>query len=686
MTDGRTRAPVHVCSTMVSDRSPRNEGSRVPAGTEQMRAVEAVVRSLTAAIKTLRLYPAASPIPMQAMQVATEAVSTALALEPTLALVVAREGFTHRGEPVNAPGATDLANVLTSHGIAELDFVPGCTAHEISALLGVVLTEPADVQAKGGPAAALALSGASNVLVSEVVLTTVTTETAAIEDVDAFLRELASDEQKLAAWLSAAVGGDPAALSDGLEELARAVGEGGLAALEAKLGKAFLGQAPAGRDVLVGLALKGGDASGVLQGMMQTLAPGEVATSLADGLYAKNMLSMSNVLTAIPFGALSDIIEELRPMLAAGGHTEHELTFLNRMLEARANTGHELPLADRQIDYQRVAAVAAVDEATLSSAKAELGSSRSTVNTRTVNPLLSLLDQHTDFGLWSKTLANLAGIVPSLIEQRDVALADRVFADLTSRESRTSQPWPGLPEQMRVAFERATSADAMAALLDAVLDDPAHADAAASILRRVDAPAQKRFVAAAIAERQRDGLRVADQLLGRRLVDLLVEVAPEAEWFQVGEVALRLSGEGDSRSRDALHALARRPDERSRQEVAKALASTTSPLGMGVLSELVRDQAPEVAVMAVRSLGHVQVPGAAMALSTVFEALDSTGKDFPLAREVLGALARTSDASAASVLEQIAAQKALIKRGHFSEVQDLARQALASRARGGGQP
>ena len=72
---------------------------------------------------------------------------------------------------------------------------------------------------------------------------------------------------------------------------------------------------------------------------MQSLRPGEVATSLADGLYAKNMLSMSNVLTAIPFASLDPIIAELRPMLAGEGHTARELEFLDRMLDARTNVG-----------------------------------------------------------------------------------------------------------------------------------------------------------------------------------------------------------------------------------------------------------------------------------------------------------------------------------------------------------
>lgn len=653
---------------------------------QEVRAVEAVVRALTTAAKTLRLYPASSPIPMQAMQTATDSLSSVLATQPTLALVVTRDGFSFLGKPVNAAGAADLADLLTSHGVAEVDFLPGCAAAELSAFMSVMLKDPAEVIAEGGAAAALAMTGASNVVVSEVVLTTAVAELAETEDIDAFLRELAGDERKLAAWLAAAAAGDPSALSDGLAELARAVGPDGIDALQSTLGKAYLAQDTPARDALVGLALAGDEGAPVLQGMMRSLRPSEVAASLADGLYAKNMLSMSNVLASIPFTSLDAIIDELRPMLAEEGHTARELEFLNRMLDARANAGREMPLADRHLDYQRVAEFAVIDPGSLQAARSEIGASASLANTRTVNTMLSLLDQQQDFALWSRTLQNLASIVPSLIEQGDVALADRVLADLASREARTTRPWPGLAEQMREAFGRATSQSAMAALVGAVLDDPAHGEAAESILKRVDQAAQQRFVAAALDQRQRGGIEAAERLLGRRMAGLLVSLAGEVQWFQAGPVALRLSHENDLHARDALLGLARRPDERSRQEVAKALAESSSALGVSVLAELLKDPALEVAVTAARALGRCPGPGTAMALERHLDSLDWTGKDYPLAREILGALARTPDTDAARVLEKIASQRALIKRGHFAEVQDLARQALASRQKGASRP
>ncbi len=673
-------------STMECTGSTTTGVVRVPMVSDEMHAVEAVVRSLATAVKTLRLYPASSPIPMDAIHSAETAVGIVLGMQPTLSLVVARNGLTYHGEALYAPGAADLANLLTAHGVAQADFMPGCTPAELSAFLDVLLRDVAEVSAAGGAAAALALAGVGAVAVSEVVLTTAVTEMATAEDVDAFLRELAADEQKLAAWLASAASGDPATLSDGLAELARAIGPSRMAELQTTLGRAFVVQEPAARDALIGLALGTGDASPVLKGMMRSLPPAEAAGSLADGLYAKNMLSMSNVLTSIPFASLDEVIAELRPMLADGGHTEREMAFLGHMLEARAQTGREAPLADRHLDYQRVAQLANVDAGVLDTARAEIGASRGTVDTRTVTTMLSLLDQQQDFGLWSKTLQNLASVVPSLIAQGDLELTDRVFSDLAGREARTRQPWPGLAEQMQSAFERAASAEAMAGLLKAVLDDPGRLPHAESILRRVSPVAQQHFVSAAIDQHQHNGLDVAERLLGRRLVGLLVSLAPRVQWFQVGQLALHLSRETDLHSRDALVMLARRPDERSRQEVAKALGASSAAVAVSVLAELAQDSALEVAAMAVRSLGQTPGLGAAAALERTFASLDVSGKDFPLAREVLGALARTPDAGATEVLAAIAGQRMLIKRGHFAEIQALARQALEARGTGGGRP
>ncbi|MBN2848348.1 MAG: HEAT repeat domain-containing protein [Coriobacteriia bacterium] len=651
----------------------------MPTGTEETRAIEAVVRSLATAAKTLRLYPVTSPIPAQATQAACEAVDAALGVRPTLALVVAREGFTFGGARIDVPGAADLAEALTSHAVAEVDFMPGCTAAQLSAFVASVLREPGEVRAEGGIAAALALGGVSDILVSEVVLTVASSESAEIVDIDSFLQDLAGNEDKLAAWLAAAAAGDPGALADGLAELARAAG--GAEAIAAVLGAAFLRQDSGARDAVVGVALGEADAAPIVQRMLQRLQPHDLASSLADGLYAKNMLSMSNVLTRLPLASdLESIIEELRPMLASGGHTERELSFLGHMLEVRSDPDPEDPLAERKPEYRTVAALSRVGADELDRARNELATSKTTVTTRTVSTILALLDQQQDYGLWSQTLVSLASLVPSLLADGDLVTADRVLADVASREARTTRPWPDLAEQVQAALERATSPAAMASLLACVLEDPSAADGARSILRHVGLQAQQRFVVEALARREDDGLVVAESLIGRRLLDLLYALAPDLQWFQVGIVARRLAAEADQRSHAVLTALAQREDHRSRQEVARALADVPTPEAVRILAGLTGDEALEVAIAAVRSLGRNTGSGAAAALADRYERIDSDNRDFETAREIIGALARSQDAGATPTLERIAGRRALIHRGHFSELHDLATRALSARA------
>ncbi|TLM99134.1 MAG: hypothetical protein FDZ75_00810, partial [Actinobacteria bacterium] len=69
-------------------------------------SVEAVVRSLATAGRSLRLYPAASPIPRQSVEAASAALETFFAEgEPVLSLAISRDGFTWRGERLSAGAA-----------------------------------------------------------------------------------------------------------------------------------------------------------------------------------------------------------------------------------------------------------------------------------------------------------------------------------------------------------------------------------------------------------------------------------------------------------------------------------------------------------------------------------------------------------------------------------------------------
>lgn len=592
------------------------------------RVVDTVVRSLATAARTLRLYPATSPIPRQTAEAAVEALGSYFVDEPVLPLVVAREGFRFRSASVNAPGSNELADMLIRHGVAEISILPAAGIDELITFVGAVLKDPTEIRDASGLGAVLAAYGIESVSVSDVALTVVElTAPEEGEDLDEFLRDLASDPDKLALWLASATAGDPAALAEGLAELACVAGPGGLERLVAALTSAFMRQQPEGRDALMGLSVKDGDVRSLMSAVFGSLGTADIAQSLAGGLFGKNVLSMSNMLAALPLGSrMSQVLAEVKPLLASAGHTDHEMAFLEHMLELRGQQEREAPLIDRRPDYAKVAQIADVRPEELSQARKEVQSSMSRMNARSVTTMLQLLDQQEDFSLYCKTLDGLASIVPALFEMRDLDLADEVLRELANREARTDQAWPELTEKIREAIAK------------------------------------------------------AGEVLGRRLLDLLIAEAPDAQWFNIAPIVQRLASEGDARSTQTIDSILRRPDERSRQEAAKGLAGAGSPMALRQLASLMRDPSSEVALVAIRAAGRSAAPGTANVLGERFSELDCDGKDFTPCREIINSLARSAGPDASAVLSRIAARRALIKRGHFAEIADLSGKALTTRS------
>ncbi|TDB38140.1 MAG: HEAT repeat domain-containing protein [Actinobacteria bacterium] len=649
------------------------------------RAVDTVVRSLATSAKTLRLYPPSSPIPRQTAEAALEALNSFLVDEPVLTLTVAREGFSFRNSAVNAPGSSELADMLTRHGVAEMSVLPGAGVDELISFVSAVLRDPLEVREAGGMGAVLAAGGVECVRVSDVSLTVAELEPLDQgDDIDEFLRELASDPDKLALWLASATSGDPAALAEGLTELAGAVGAEGMDRLMASLSSAFLKQQPDGRDALMGVSVKDTDIRSLMSGVFGSIGTQDMAQSLAGGMFGKNVLSMSNMLAKLPLGErVSEILAEVKPLLASAGHTAREMAFLDHMLELREKAEPESPLVEQRPDYTKVAQIAEVRPEEVEKARGEVQSSMTKMNTRSVTTMLQLLDQQEDFALYCKTLDGLASMVPALFEMRDFRLADQVLSELASREARTDQPWPELTEKLRGAIRKATGPRSMSALLHALSDDPSLMPAARDTLRRTGAPAQTAFLHEALNVRDSDGLAIAGDALGRRLLDLLVAEAPHAQWFNLAPIVQRLATEGDPRSSQTVDAILRRPDEQSRQEAAKGLAGAGTAMAVRQLASLTRDPSPEVALVAIRAAGRSVAPGSASMLGARFDELDCDGKDFTACREIINALARSADPEASDVLSRIARRKALIKRGHFAEINDLAGQALRARNAGG---
>ncbi|MDO8915320.1 MAG: HEAT repeat domain-containing protein [Coriobacteriia bacterium] len=650
--------------------------------------MEPIVRGLTAAAKALRLYPPSSPIPRQAVDTAAAALLAFLAAEPVLSLKVVRDGLAWSGATVapGAPGATELADSLRDHGVAEVDFLPGVTTDDLLAFLAAVIEKPDALRERGGLAAVLVSQGVDAVRTADVSLTVVDPFAIAATDdeADEFLRQLAGDPDRISAWLSVAAKGDPTTLAASLADLARASGDQSLSALVMSLSSAFGAQDLEARDAIVGVSLDDGPARDLLGRVFAGVGTAELANTLCGGSYGRNMLSMSSALTRLPTAdRMNDILAQVKQILPSIGHGSKELDFLEHMLEVRNRSTPETSLTDTQPLYRQAAELATVDVNQIAGARAGVAREAGRADDSAVATMLTLLDQQQDFGLYCRTLDALAGMVPALLERDRLDLAARVISELAARESRAVQPWPELTERLRAAIGDATSRRTMKALVAAAAADPGKVELVRDIMSRSSDTNATVFVEEALAHKP-DGLQVAERVVGRRLVDMLAATAPRAQWFQIAPLVTRLAGESDARSQQAIESLLRRPDDASRREVATGLAAANGPASLKYLTTLVRDPSPEVALTAIRLIGRSPIPGAAAALKTRLDEIDADGKDFAIAREIIGALSRTPDTAADEALKQLATRRALIKRGHFAEVTDLAKQALIQRGKGAG--
>lgn len=651
----------------------------------QVRRVEAVVRSLSTAGKSLRLYPESSPIPRQSVESALDAIGDYFFQgESVLALTLTRDGFGWMGEPLSAsaPGASDLAQELRDHGVAELVILPGPTAHDLLTFLSVLGRSAEELRVEGGISAALASAGVDVVRLVDVQLTVIEqVAPGEDEDIDDFLRALIADPVRLAAWFAGAANGDPGAFEEGLMELVRVAGPSGYDGLLQALSNAFLSQEPGGKDALLRLAIDKGPVHDLTGGIFRFLPSTDIAGSILGGGLGKNMLSLSNALTSLPLEQVTaEVRAEIQAMLPGSGHTSKEAEFLQHMIEVRERAEPEPALQDADGTYRALAKAAHLpDEIVERARKAVLGSNR-TLSAASVRTVLKLLDQQTNFELYASSAQSLAAMVPRLLEQRDLELAQFVLAELRKRETMNTGPSPEISGRIRAAMDAACGSRAMKALVQSVIDDPEDAAHAREIVRLGGESAALAFAEAAIAHKS-DGIRACEPVLGRRTLDLLSRAALQAQWFQLAPVVARLAAEDDVRASQALETLVGRPDEQSRREVANGLA-VGGPSATRLLPKLLRDPSAEVAIVAVRVLSRTPQAGAGTILATRLAELDVDGGDFAIAREIIGALARVPDASADEALGKLAGRRALIKRGHFAEVQDLVRRAQLARAKG----
>lgn len=648
--------------------------------------IDRVLRTLATASRSLRLYPAASPIPRQSVGAVESALAEVFAEEAaTLTLAVARDGFECEGLPVavNVPGGEELAAEFRVRGVSELHFENGAQSDDILKMI-LLLAKPAEeVRTAGGFAAGLAAEGVQHIGVSEILLTVIdaASETDILGDGSGGSGgfsggeedELVDDPAKLTTWLSQAAGGDRSGLQAGLVSLVQTVGPEGTGGLASAFAQAFAAQTTDTRDTLLGLAMEPGPFRNLMGEMFRHQSAGEIASSMLAGSFGRNMLSLSAALASLPLDRIDEAVRaQIQAMLPESGHTGAEARFLDHMIEIRKRTEPEPSLAASDQTYLAVAEAAAIRETDLAKARHAVEASGDALDAAGVRTMLALLDQQTEPAQLQESATGLANLAAHLVASQQVPLADYVIAELVARADKISLG--GLLSPLHAP-------EALGSLLDAAIANPSLIEPVGRILRSLDEGIEVPLVDQAIA-RKAEGLALAEQLIGKRMIEPLHNAALRAEWHQLRPITARLASEGDSRSMATAEALMRRPDTQSRQEIVTGLAESGGPIAHKLLAELVRDSSNEVAIAAARALAKSRQPGSGDAIAARISQLDLDNADFDLGRELIVALSRTPDRSADELLGKLAARRSLMKRGRFNDVQQIVAAALKARAQG----
>ena len=495
-----------------------NRGGYV-ADADARAQLETIVRGIATAGKTLKLYPPTSPIPREAAESATSALDAYLSDNAVLSLAIDREGFRWMGEAlgVGVAGSADLADELRDLDVAEVDFIPGVTIDELVGFLGIVGKDPDQVKASGGVGTLLAAESIDSIRVTDVLLTVVDeTVVAPDEDIEIFLRQLAIDSDRMATWLAAASAGDSQAFAEGLGELASVVGPDGMPRLMESLSNAFMQQEQESKDALLGLAMEPGIVQDLAQGMFRHLGSDDIASSVCDGLYGENMLSLSNALTHLPLQErMRQVTTRSRRCWLRATTPTRRAHFLEHMLDVRNRTEPEARLIDTDAMYSRIASGVQLQEEELERLRGETERSTEHMGPATVTTMLALLDQQSDLELYASSADNLASMVPRLVEAGDVQLADRVVTELASRQEKTAPEWPEAAQRLQAALTVALSERSTRALVKAALDDPTMLPVAREMIRKAGDVPMGPLVEEAV-DLKLDGIEVAEEILGPR--------------------------------------------------------------------------------------------------------------------------------------------------------------------------
>lgn len=647
-------------------------------GVDDHVLLSAAIRSLGAAWRALRLYPPGSPMALDVATTTCKAIEDYLQAEPSLRLEVVREGFVLRGlDGVQAaPGIDDLVEALALHGIGELHFIAPPAADELMGLLALVQMQPHQLHEEGGMQKGLAQANVTAIKAVAVTLAKVEAlPEIPEEEAERFLQELAGDPNRLAMWLRSLLTADDEGLTEGILTLATAAGD--VRVFGRTLALAF-GELDADeRDRLLESSITIEPLREVMTEMLANLSAVEITAAIRGGGYGASMLSMSYALAALPLGARADEIDrETEEALQAADTHAAQIEFLRRLTSARRAGVAEAPLETAQPYYAAAAAAVVLEPAQL--AAAGEGFARGiALDPAGVATLLYLLDSSPDITAYTAVLGAISRAVPALFETGGQALALRVIDEVMHRLASTDKAWEGLDVHFAQAVEIMCGPRSMNAILLRPIEEAV--PIVRSLVSLCGEPAALHLAAASIESTSEHSLETAEQVLGRRLAELLAPSAATVDDNRAAKLAELFARDGGPRCTQALRQMAERPEDRVRLETARGMAAAGGPAMYATMPKLLADSSMNVAAFAARMLGHHQTPEAVAILVARLDEVEGDG-DLTLARDIISALAASPQPAVDAALERAASKGGRLRKGKYAEVRQLAADAIKGRA------
>ncbi len=640
--------------------------------------LESVVRNMGAAWRMIRLYPASSPLRLQAAQAVCDSIEAYIEAGPSLRLVVVPEGFVLRGIDglLTAPGIPEVSDALASHSTAEVRFDATPLAAEVIAFLTAVQLQPHELEGTNGLVGQLAASGVGAIKVVPVAISRVEATLEIPEDeADSFLAELAADSDRFTMWLRSLLTYDDEALIEALLEISVAAKEPGI--LARSMAVAFVEQDTRGKDRLLEMSVDLAPLRTIAADMLANLSSVELTAAIRGGIHGANPMAMSAALTGLPMGARSqELVDETLEALHAADAESAEIAFLEHMIEIRRTAPTEPSVVDSRPVYRSVLESSRLPAGPLAAVGDELCSRRAldAVGLATVTGLLSTAANMDAYG---RVIDALARSIPHLLQTGNADTAVLIVRTLGDAQIRPSRSWPDLDATHAHAVDQACGVASMAALVAGPYDEETCAAHARELVSLGGEKAAWNLADAALTSDADSAMSCAETVLGRRLPELLAPKALSADARHAARLAELFARDGGPRCMQALGLLVGHSDERVRTASAKGICaaggSGRTTYGPGLL----RDASPTVSLVTVSALGRAGGDDVTAMLASRLAEIASDS-ELSLAREIIAALSRSASDTARAALTRVAEHTPIFQRRKTVEIRNLAKRALAS--------